>query len=720
MTVRTEDAIHQFLPTSLRAAIIACSFWIVSLSLTVVSGSVASFIGCLLACYLVDLRIQRPPLDRLRSISIITGGLIFCIAGLLSASLITSSGVLSDLTSPIFSFNTGEFIKWFSVSSSITLALRTLAHRTSFGAVLEILFVATAFVMTLSAHRNGMIHRPFFIGDFALIRGIDPSTILMAMGCGAVLSLAALLMMENNQRRLPYHFAVLGLLCFSLLFYVRLFGLPTPQLTDDLGLTGQEQAGSSSQRENPFRDGENDAADKEAPVAVVVFRDDYEPINGSYYFRESAYSQFNGSMLDFTTRDDMDQDLIEHFTNGRTETEQLPAADDQRLPVRTTIGMLISHRTPFGLESPIAYENTPNPNNLRFKRTYDSYSLSPEFDFNYLFGREVGREDWSQEVWQEYLTIPDDARYQQLAESLIGNLRPQYANDPFAKAWAVKTYLDENGIYSLKNEHAYETDPAASFLFGDLTGYCMHFAFSATYMFRSLGIPARVGIGYSVPASNRAGGSALLIQAVHGHAWPEIYFRDVGWVIVDPAPQQTLVDMSTDPQNNLQQLLGDMLRNDASFDDFLQSQQSSFIRLQTILNILYSAIAITLLAAYTIKFYRLWIPGRASSNKQYRVSYRAVLDKLSAVGIHRRYGESREQFAARASQLAPSIKPMTQNHLAYALGGEQLNYDDNQQSDDNQQWTRLRNAIDKEIQSNTARWKKAVAIVNPFSWLMTR
>ena len=218
MTVRTEDAIHQFLPTSLRAAIIACSFWIVSLSLTVVSGSVASFIGCLLACYLVDLRIQRPPLDRLRSISIITGGLIFCIAGLLSASLITSSGVLSDLTSPIFSFNTGEFIKWFSVSSSITLALRTLAHRTSFGAVLEILFVATAFVMTLSAHRNGMIHRPFFIGDFALIRGIDPSTILMAMGCGAVLSLAALLMMENNQRRLPYHFAVLGLLCFSNIF----------------------------------------------------------------------------------------------------------------------------------------------------------------------------------------------------------------------------------------------------------------------------------------------------------------------------------------------------------------------------------------------------------------------------------------------------------------------------------------------------------------------
>ncbi len=113
-------------------------------------------------------------------------------------------------------------------------------------------------------------------------------------------------------------------------------------------------------------------------------------------------------------------------------------------------------------------------------------------------------------------------------------------------------------------------------------------------------------------------GSSLLIQAVHGHAWPEIYFRDIGWVIVDPAPQQTLVDMTTDPQNNLQQLLGDMLRNDASFDDFLQSQQTSAINLQLILNVLYGLILATLLSAYTVKFYRSWIPSRAATDKQYR------------------------------------------------------------------------------------------------------
>lgn len=712
MTAARDPGIR-FYPISMRAAIIASSFWVLSLYLTVLSGSVAAFGGCVLACYWLDTSINRSPLQQLRTVVMVLSALAVGLTGLLVASLLTGTSLLVTLTSPLFTFNTAEFVKWFAFSASLTLILRTLAHRTSYGAVLEILFVATAFVITLSAHRNGMIHRPFFIGDFALVRGIDPSSILMAFGAAAVLSLAVLLMVENTQRRLPYHFAVLGVLCFSLLIYIRLFGLPTPQLTDDLALTGQELSGSSSQRDNPFRDGENNADDKEAAVAVVVFRDDYTPLNGAYYFRESAYSEFNGTMLDFTTRDDMDQDLIKNFTNTRVEAGQLPEATDQHTPVRVTVGMLVPHRSPFGLESPIAYESVANPNNLRFKRTYDAYSLAPEYDFEYMLGRETGNEEWSDDVLQKYLEVPDDTRYKELAESLLVDLKPEFADDPFARAWSIKSYLDENGIYSLKNEHAYAEDPAASFLFGDLTGYCMHFSFAATYLFRSIGIPARVGIGYSVPANNRAGGSSLLIQAIHGHAWPEIYFKDVGWVIVDPAPQQTLVDMTTDPQNDLQQLLGDMLRDDAAFEEFLDSQQTSFINVQLLLNTFYTLVVLTLLLGYTVKVYRLWIPTHTSADKQYHVGYRAVLDKLSAVGIYRRYGESREQFARRASAMTPSIGMATAAHLSRALGKTDL-------LDSTSQWDDMRKHIDQELRTSTAPARRVIALINPFSWLMTR
>ncbi len=701
-------------PALLRSLIIGASFWIVSLSLTVVQGSIAGFAGCMTACLVAAWLSHHPVFIALRTpvVAIALGALLFF--GMALAQFTVSSSMFAKLLLPIGAFNLAEIIKWAFLAFSTTALLRLFALRTTWGSVLEICFVAAAVVITLAAHRNGMIHRPFFIGDFALIRGIDPSNILLLFGCGAVLALSALLMMENQHKRLPYHFTVIALLCFSLVGYVQFFGMPSPQMTDDLGLTGAEGAQGSSRDENPFQDSENTADDKQAPVAVVVFRDDYEPINGSYYFRESAYSQFNGTMLDFTTRGDMDIDLIKNLASSRIESEQLPDSQAPRKSVRTTIGTLVPHRSPFGLDSPIAYENTPNPNNLRFKRTYDAYSLVPEFDFDYLLGQETGREDWSDEIWKEYLTLPADPRYRQLAEELTAGLKPEFRDDPFAKAWAIKTYLDENGIYSLKNAHAYEPDPAASFLFGDLTGYCMHFSFAATYLYRSIGIPARVGIGYSVPASNRGGGSSLLIQAINGHAWPEIYFKDIGWVIVDPAPQQTLVDMTTDPQNELQQLLGDMLREDSAFDDFLASQQSPLINLNTIIAIIGSLIAALLISGYTVKYYRLWIPARATKKNAHILNYRAAVDELASVGVYRQFGESREAFAKRASAYAPSLVPLTAEHLKSALGPP------DRTNSDLESWANYRKSFHKELTTSIKTWRRIWAIVNPFPWLWSK
>jgi len=714
-TFNRTTTVGQFLPTSLRASIIAASYWVLSPMLTNLTGSVASFIGCLIGCYAIDYWINRTPLVNYRTLVLLGSCAGLVGAGLIVGNIVTSSFLLANLISPITSFNVAEFLKWMLVCFAMTSALRIVAHRFSFGAIIEILFVASAFVITLAAHRNGMIHRPYFIGDYALMRGIDPASILMVMGCGAVLCLAALLMKESNQKKLPIHFAMLGLLCFSLLAYIQIFGLPTPSYTDDLGLTGTSRGGSSA-TDNPFRDGENNTDNLEAPVAIVLFRDDYEPVNGSYYFRETAYSQWNGNLLVEATRSDMDQDLADSFSASTLQIEEDIPGGDSRDAVKTSVGLLVPHRVPFGLESPTSFANTPNPNNLRFKRTYDVESLAPAFDYSSLIGREVGADFWTADVWEKYLELPEDPRYGQLAREITSNLRPEYADDPFAKAFSIKTYLDENGIYSLKNVHAYEDDPAASFLFGDLTGYCMHFAYSATYMFRSLGIPTRVGIGYSVPASNRAGGSALLVQAIHGHAWPEVYFEDLGWVIIDPAPQQTLVDMTTDPQNGLQQLLGDMLRNDASFEDFIASQQSGSIPLDKILYTIYALIAAAILSGYLVKGYRIWAPSLAGGESLYRISYRAVLDRLASLGIRRSIGESREAFAKRVKRVSPAFTEITDAHLKYALGPGQETSSQVSGTD----WQSLSHRINDELRQKIPTWKFFLGSINPFSWLFTR
>lgn len=710
------SALSHLLPSSLRAAIIASSYWVLSISLTSQSGSIAAFMGCLFSCFLIDSTIKRPPLQNLRLpvLAIITT--IILGTGILLGNLLTSSLTLGNLLSPMLTYELGEVLQWFLFSAALTALLRALAHRTSYGRVLEILFVATAFVITLAAHRQGMIHRPFFIGDFALTRGIDPSSILMAFGCAAVLSLAALLMMEQNHRRLPYHFTVLGILCFSLLIYIQFFGLPSPRMTDAMGLTGQARESGSSEQENPFRDGQNNTSDMEAPVAVVLFRDDYEPAGGAYYFRESAYTQFNGTLLTVTGRSDLNEDLIDHFTPTRAEINEPLPLPDKRQTVRTTIGLLAPHRTPFGLDTPVAFENVPNPNNLRFKQVYDAFSMVPQFEFPDLIGRSAGDPDWSAAQRQAYLELPDDPRYRELATTILADLRPEFADDPYAKALAIKDYLDRNGIYSLKNEHAYAEDPAASFLFGDLTGYCMHFSFAATYMYRSIGIPARVGIGYSVPASNRAGGSSLLIQAINGHAWPEIFLDGVGWVIVDPAPSRTLVDMSVDPQNSLQQLLGDMLRDEASFDEFIESQVESSFPIGTIARVFVALLLVMLLAAYVVKIYRLHVPRFAQPDTRYRLSYRATLDSLSALGMRRRYGESREAFARRLSAMTPTFSAMTRSHLETALSeGKPAALEEARGID----WIALNQRIRQEIRRHVPWWKHLLAFINPFAWMRT-
>ena len=690
------------LPALARAAILASSYWLASMSLTVSTGSLAAVAGCIAACILAALPGQDNPLRRLRAWIILPAAALLAALGMVGGNLIAGSSLVAALFGPVAAFHLAEGVKWLCFSFALTGAVRVLAVRSATGGVLEVLLVATGFVVILSAHRNGMINRPFFLGDFALSRGLDPGAVLLALGCGAVLCLSALLLVEENRRRLPYHFALFGLLCLSLIGYVRTFGLPTPRMTDDLGLTGN----SAQRRENPFHDGQNNTENKQAPVAVVVFRDDYEPDGGAYYFRESAYSQWNGYMLDFTSHPDMDRDLISAPGAPARET----ASSEDRELVRVTIGTLVPHRSPFGLDAPIAFENAPNPDNLRFKRTWDARSLVPAFDLDEMPGRPVGNPDWSEEVRREYLRLPEDPRYSELAREIIGGLRPQYAEDPFARAWAVKSYLDRNGIYSLANEHAWAEDPAASFLFGDLTGYCMHFAFASTYLLRSLGIPARVGIGYSVPAANRAGGSSLLIQAIHGHAWPEIYFEGRGWVIVDPAPRRTLVDMSTDPQNELQQLLGDMLRGEAAFEEFLQAQAGYTIDWRLVGKALPALLAALVLAGYAVKLYRLWVPAAVGLAAQHRLSYRAALDRLAAVGIRRRFGESREAFARRASRTAGTLETLTAWHLAHALGERppSLAIED---------WHTMRRRLRSEIRSNTSAGKRILATLNPFSWL---
>ena len=65
-------------------------------------------------------------------------------------------------------------------------------------------------------------------------------------------------------------------------------------------------------------------------------------------------------------------------------------------------------------------------------------------------------------------------------------------------------------------------------------GYCVQFATSMTIMARTLGIPARVAVGFLPGEAGDDG--RYVITGRESHAWPELYFQDYGWVRFEPTP----------------------------------------------------------------------------------------------------------------------------------------------------------------------------------------
>ena len=142
-------------------------------------------------------------------------------------------------------------------------------------------------------------------------------------------------------------------------------------------------------------------------------------------------------------------------------------------------------------------------------------------------GRLVGRPsvpaDWSDADKQHYLAGPSDPRYLELSNRIVRDLDPRFVGDDLMKALSIKRYLEKNGFYSLQVKTLVGADPTGKFLFGEMKGYCVHFAHRRCSV-PLAGIPARVALGYAVSLRvvARELGPHLRNEA---HAWPEIHPR---------------------------------------------------------------------------------------------------------------------------------------------------------------------------------------------------
>lgn len=103
------------------------------------------------------------------------------------------------------------------------------------------------------------------------------------------------------------------------------------------------------------------------------------------------------------------------------------------------------------------------------------------------------------------------------------------------KAQAMQSFLRSAEFeYSLDAPQSATLDVISSFLTQERSGYCIHFAAAMMTMARIEGIPSRMAVGFNSGTLQEDG--SYLVTSHNMHAWPELYFEDLGWVPFEPTP----------------------------------------------------------------------------------------------------------------------------------------------------------------------------------------
>jgi transglutaminase-like putative cysteine protease len=738
-----------------------------------------------------------------------------------------------------------SFLRYGAAAFFASASMRAAAKRYPSWIALELATIVLSVAVAVASHRHGAIAQPRWLSDYAWQRGIEPSTLLIAMGVVAALVAVSLLLLERKGRlsiaALPLIplVAILGVSCFEVTRGADEQSEASPDVTDEEGdepnetdegrpeengeggdggdrgmdggvprdgggggpgdggrsdggagrgdgAVGEGGAGGGGeggvseggtgeggmpdadlgdddawdageddsytwdagpseqhepeegnteqqeQQEEQPQEGEQEPSDigetppptgqsAAQPVAVVIFERDYSSPTETYYFRQEAWSRFENHRL--VPARDIDRDVVDRMPAGRTVVGDPPPMQG-RGEVLALVALVVEHEIPFALEGPVWFEDARNPNPQRFRRAYRFMSRSQTIDLPDLRGRRAGNPAWTDEVRAVYLEQHPDPRFREWSEETIAELPASRRDDPFSRAVAIKLRMDSLLTYSTRERHADAEDATVDFFFGNRIGYCVHFAHAAVFNYRSVGIPARVGVGYMTPESSREGGSSLVLKSGDAHAWPEIYLEGVGWIVLDIAAAQNLDPPVPPIDPEVEEDLEEMAREEPPDpEDEIREPEppSAFARILRkvpwgwgILGMIVTIILAILVFLFMLKLWRRLAPSLASAKALPRVHYRASLDRLAELGISREYGETLEEFAKRVAQLSPGFEKVTEQVLTAGLAPPA------REDQDRAKWSKMTAAVKQDIKKGVPAWRRVVGVLHPLAFLDSR
>jgi transglutaminase-like putative cysteine protease len=137
------------------------------------------------------------------------------------------------------------------------------------------------------------------------------------------------------------------------------------------------------------------------------------------------------------------------------------------------------------------------------------------------------------DIAELYLALPPDFSpdIRALAAEITAGSTTRYE-----QALRLQNFFREQFTYDIDIDLDHAIGDMEQFLFDVRAGYCEQFAGSFAAMARSLGLPARVGVGFTAGVNDPDDPSLFRVRGEHAHAWPEVYFGELGWVIFEPTP----------------------------------------------------------------------------------------------------------------------------------------------------------------------------------------
>ena len=129
-----------------------------------------------------------------------------------------------------------------------------------------------------------------------------------------------------------------------------------------------------------------------------------------------------------------------------------------------------------------------------------------------------------------YFELPGD--FPEVARDAATSVT-QGAATTFDKMIALQNWFRTEFEYDIDVQFGSSNDAIESFL-RIKQGFCQQFAGTFAAMARSLGIPARVAVGFTDGTLGTDG--RYHVFGRNYHAWPEVWFDGIGWVAFEPTP----------------------------------------------------------------------------------------------------------------------------------------------------------------------------------------